>query len=73
MYVVFSGLTGPCGEMSFIGGSAVYDPEGRPLARLGEEEGLAVAEIDPDLVAATRSRHTMLHDHRAGLGTRLRV
>jgi predicted amidohydrolase len=73
MYVVFSGLTGPCGEYSFIGGSAVYDPEGRPLARLGEEEGLAVGEIDVDLVAATRARHTMVHDHRSGLGTRVRA
>lgn len=73
MYVVFSGLTGPCGAYSFIGGSAVYDPEGRPLARLGEEEGLAVAELDPDVVLATRERHTMVHDHRAGLGTRVRL
>ena len=37
MYVVFSGLTGRCGALEFIGGSAVYDPEGRPLARLGDE------------------------------------
>ncbi|HEU5035423.1 MAG TPA: carbon-nitrogen hydrolase family protein [Nocardioides sp.] len=73
MYVVLSGLTGPCGEYSFIGGSAVYDPEGRPLARLGGEEGLAVAELDLDLVAATRARHTMVRDHRTTLGTRIRA
>lgn len=72
MYVVFSGLTGRCGSFDFIGGSAVYDPEGRPLARLGEEEGLAIAELDTDLVAATRARHTMVADHRASLGSRLR-
>jgi predicted amidohydrolase len=71
MYVVFSGLTGTCGEYSFIGGSAVYDPEGRPLARLGEEEGLAVADLDVELVAATRARHTMVCDHRASLGERV--
>jgi len=47
--------------------------EGRPLARLGEEEGLAVGEIDVDLVEATRARHTMVHDHRAGLGNRIRA
>jgi 5-aminopentanamidase len=73
MYVVFSGLTGPCGDFSFIGGSAVYDPEGRPLARLGQEEGLAVADLDVDLVAATRARHTMVHDHRTSLGDRVRA
>src|SRR4051812_18849813 len=31
MYVVFSGLTGRCGSHHFSGGSAIYDPEGRPL------------------------------------------
>lgn len=71
-YVVLSGLTGRCGSGRFSGGSAVYDPEGRPLARLGGEEGIAVADLDPDLVAATRAEHTMHHDHRATLGPRLR-
>lgn len=72
-YVIVSGLTGRCGSGSFIGGSAVYDPEGRPLARLGEEEGLAIAELDPALVAETRVRHPMHHDHRPSLGPRVRV
>ncbi len=73
MYVVFSGLTGRCGSSSFIGGSAVYDPEGRPLARLGEEEGVAVADLDAALVEATRERHRMVFDHRASLGPRVRA
>lgn len=72
-YVVLSGLTGRCGASSFIGGSAVYDPEGRPLATLGEEEGLAIAEVEPELVVATRERHRMHHDHRDHLGARVRV
>ncbi len=71
-YVVFSGLTGRCGGSSFIGGSAVYDPEGRPLERLGEEEGLAVGVLDPALVEATRARHSMHDDHLASLGARVR-
>ena len=73
MYVVFAGLTGRCGDAEFCGGSAVYDPEGRPLARLGTEEGLAIATIDPALVTATRARHTMLADVRADLGVRRRA
>lgn len=52
MYVVFSGLVGAPSD--FIGGSAVYDPLGRPIVRLGTEEGVAMAEIDPALVAHTR-------------------
>lgn len=71
-YVVLSALTGRCGSASFIGGSAVYDPEGRPLARLGEEEALAIADLEPEAVVETRARHTMHHDHRADLGPRLK-
>ena len=70
MYVVFAGLTGRCGARDFSGGSAVYDPEGRPLVRLGTEPGVAVAEIDTDVVDATRAQHTMLSDHRDTLGRR---
>ena len=73
MYVVLSGLTGRCGAYDFIGGSAVYDPEGRPLVRLGDEEGLAVAEIDSAVVDAARARHTMVADHRTSLGARVRL
>ena len=72
MYVVFSGLTGPCGDSTFIGGSSVYDPEGRRIAGLVEEEGLAIAEIDTDVVAETRATHSMHGDHRADLGPRTR-
>ncbi|KQW49179.1 hypothetical protein ASC77_10835 [Nocardioides sp. Root1257] len=72
MYVVFSGLTGRCGAYEFIGGSAVYDPEGRPLARLADEEGLAIAELDTEVVAQTRAAHTMTADHRDDLGPRVR-
>lgn len=70
MYVVFSDLTGRCGPADFIGGSAIYDPEGRPVARLGTEAGVALAEIDPSLVRATRSAHPMHADHRTSLGDR---
>jgi predicted amidohydrolase len=73
MYVVFAGLTGRCGSRDFSGGSAVYDPEGRPLVRLGAEPGVAVADLDTALVEATRARHTMLADHRDDLGARVRL
>jgi predicted amidohydrolase len=73
MYVVFAGLTGRCGSRDFNGGSTVYDPEGRPLVRLGTERGVAVADLDTELVETTRARHTMLADHRASLGERFRT
>lgn len=66
-YSVFSGLTGTCGPNEFSGGSAIRDPEGRVLAQMGAETGVVTADLDPELVVATRSRHTMLADHRAPL------
>lgn len=74
IFVLFSGATGECPHDGsvFSGGSAAYDPEGRPLARLGRETGLAVADLDPDLVEATRRAHPMHAERRTSLGPRLR-
>lgn len=72
-YSVFSGLTGACGPAEFSGGSAIYDPEGRPLVRMGTEPGVVAADLDPTLVATTRTRHTMLADHRGDLGEMARL
>lgn len=73
LFVASSQLTGACGGTTFIGGSAIHDPEGRALAKLGTEPGIAVADWDPALQAATRAAHTMHADHRAGLGERTRA
>ncbi len=73
MYVVFSGITGACGAERFIGGSAVHDPEGRVLAVLADEPGLAVADLEVAVVEATRSAHPMLAERRSDLGGRTRV
>jgi predicted amidohydrolase len=66
VYVVFSGLTGG----GFIGGTAAYDPIGRPIERLDTEEGLVLAEIDPAVVAAARADQRMWADRRPDLGPR---
>jgi predicted amidohydrolase len=74
IYVVFAGLTGRCGEREFNGGSAVYDPEGRPLARIGDESpGLACADLDAAEVARVQAMNPILRDRRADLGRRRRV
>lgn len=68
MYVLFSGLTG-----KFVGGSAVYDPLGQPIARLGREAGLAIADIDPAAVRQARESQRAWADRRSTLGTRHRT
>ena len=74
IFVLLAGATGECAHdgSAFAGGSAAYDPEGRPLARLGRETGLAVADLDPALMARTRAAHPMHAERRVSLGTRQR-
>lgn len=68
VYVVFAGLIGG----GFIGGSAVFDPLGRRIAAVEGHEGLAIADVDPEVLAEVRSQQRMWADRRADLGARLR-
>ncbi|MEU8220515.1 carbon-nitrogen hydrolase family protein [Micromonospora taraxaci] len=63
MFVVFANAVGGDDPWRFNGGAAIYDPEGRVLAR-GADEGTAVlvATLDPAVLAATRTAHSMLAD-----------
>ncbi|MGW5079831.1 carbon-nitrogen hydrolase family protein [Micromonospora echinospora] len=69
MYVVFANVVGGADPWRFNGGAAVYDPEGRPLARGADTgEDVLVATLDPDALAATRAAHTMLLDRPVDAG-----
>lgn len=69
VYVVFAGLLGA--PYGFIGGSAVFDPEGRVLDRVAPgTEGLAVADVDPERIAEVRAAQRMWADRRVSLGRR---
>ena len=67
VYVVFSGLTGD----GFIGGTAAYDPLGRPVRRLGTEEGVVLVDVDPAVVEECRAGQRMWADRRRDLGARV--
>jgi predicted amidohydrolase len=73
IYVVFSGLTGRCGSRTFSGGSAVYDPEGRPVARTAADPGVVVADLDPSEVTRVRALNPVGRDRLADLGRRSRT
>ncbi len=74
IYVVFAGLTGRCGEWHFNGGSAVYEPEGRALDRVGDAvPALAFADLDPAEVRRFQAAHPVAHDRVDQLGARVRV
>ncbi|WP_234591493.1 carbon-nitrogen hydrolase family protein [Micromonospora sp. MH99] len=69
MFVVFANAVGGSDPWRFNGGAAIYDPQGRTLAR-GADEGTAVlvATLDPAALADTRSAHSMLADLLPGQG-----
>ena len=72
IYVVYSGLAGKCGGYAFNGGSAVYDPEGRPVDRVGDETpAFAFADLDPAEVARVQEMNPIGRDRLAGLGNGL--
>ena len=70
IYVVFAGLTGPCGDGVFSGGSAVHDPEGRTLAKADEAApALAVADLRLAEVRRVQEHvNPVAHDREALLG-----
>jgi 5-aminopentanamidase len=74
IYVVFSGLTGRCGDRDFSGGSAIYDPEGRPVQRAGEEApAIVYADLDPAEVARVQEQNPIGRDRLDSLGRRHRM
>jgi predicted amidohydrolase len=73
IYVVLSGLTGRCGAADFSGGSAVYDPEGRPLVRAGVEPTVVVADLVLDEVHRVQAMNPIAADRLDSQGTRQRV
>lgn len=70
IYVVMAGLAGRCGETELSGGTAIYDPQGRPVVRVDSGEGLAVADLDPEEIAVARRINPYDRDRPASLGGR---
>jgi 5-aminopentanamidase len=74
IYVVFSGLAGRCGEFAFNGGSAIYDPEGRPVDRVGQQvRAVATADLDLAEVRRVQEMNPVGRDRVGDLGDRSRL
>ena len=62
-YAVLANHSGRSGPYQGCGGSAVWGPDGTPLADAGPADpGLAVARLDPAVLAAAREREPVLVD-----------
>ncbi|GAA4490772.1 carbon-nitrogen hydrolase family protein [Microbacterium panaciterrae] len=59
-YVIAADHPTPIG----VGRSAVIDPQGVTIAGIGTSEGIAVAELDPDLIARVREVNPVLRLRR---------
>jgi predicted amidohydrolase len=71
MFVVFANSVGGTEPWRFNGGAAIYDPEGRALARGADHgESVVIATLQPAELGRVRSAHSMLIDRRADLGGR---
>lgn len=67
-FVLASNRSGKEESYEFIGNSMIVSPAGEVLAKAGEEENVVVlAEIDTDLVAATRRSLPLMRDRRTDL------
>jgi predicted amidohydrolase len=74
MYVVFANQVGGPSPWRFTGGSAIYEPEGRPLRRAPDfGEHVVLADFDPGELARIRSAHRMTADRRPDLGAQRRL
>jgi predicted amidohydrolase len=74
IYVAFAGLPGSCGDRQFGGGSAIYDPEGRTLARAGNERAVVAADIDPcEVTRVQNDVNPVALDRLQSMGERHRV
>jgi predicted amidohydrolase len=74
MYVVVANQVGGPSPWRSNGGSAIYEPEGRPLRRAPDfGEHVIIADFDRDELHRIRTAHPMLDDRRVDLGPRRRL
>ncbi|MFF2040034.1 carbon-nitrogen hydrolase family protein [Kitasatospora sp. NPDC058170] len=63
LYTLLANHVGTTGSWHTCGGSAVWSPDGRLLAEAGpDERELVLADLDPDVLRATRESETLLAD-----------
>ncbi|WP_119696269.1 carbon-nitrogen hydrolase family protein [Microbacterium halotolerans] len=70
MFVVCANRSGQEIEKDYFGTSAIYGPDGEVLAQIDDGEGVAIADVDLDRVAAARRKRPFLRDRRPELYAR---
>jgi len=71
LYLAYVNRHGPEGEYEFVGLSCLAGPDGITRARAGLGRELLIADLDPDLLRASRAANPYLRDRRPELYTAL--
>jgi predicted amidohydrolase len=64
-YVIGVNRVGEGDRLTYVGDSRIVDPLGHVVAEASGTEALLVADVDPEVVAATRARFPFLQDRRS--------
>jgi predicted amidohydrolase len=64
-YVLGVNRVGTGGKLTYVGDSYIIDPMGEVLASAAGTETLVLADVDPEVVRATRKRFPFLADRRS--------
>ncbi|MCG7527951.1 carbon-nitrogen hydrolase family protein [Streptomyces sp. OfavH-34-F] len=67
LYIAYVNRTGPEGPYDFTGLSCLAGPDGAVRARAGHGGELVTGDVDPALLAASRTANPYLRDRRPGL------
>ncbi|MER5973886.1 carbon-nitrogen hydrolase family protein [Streptomyces sp. NPDC002055] len=67
LYIGYANRCGPEGDFDFAGLSCLAAPDGTVRARAGASGDLVVADVDPELLKASRAENTYLGDRRPEL------
>ncbi|WP_338118004.1 carbon-nitrogen hydrolase family protein [Streptomyces coryli] len=67
LYVAYANRCGREGDYDFAGLSCLAAPDGTVRARAGLGEDLIIADVEPELLAASRAENTYLADRRPEL------
>ncbi|GHH88950.1 hydrolase [Streptomyces sulfonofaciens] len=73
LHIAYANRTGTEGGFDFAGLSTLAGPGGRPGPRAGSGTELLLGHVDTDTLAASRTAHPYLADHRPDLYTARRV
>ncbi len=67
LFMIYANRTGSERELDYIGQSCIIAPDGKDLARAGEDETLILADLDPSAFKRSRALNTYLRDRRPEL------